>query len=142
MAIQNNKIQYIELLLKYKINMDVIDENGYSPIEYALNIFIGDKNIRQIILLLNSCKYTRNPKWWDHINSFGIYNVNPKNDYDKCIYQDINNEKILMIQQLNDCILHNLVKFRMITEIRYFIKHNINFLNIKFKYLHKELYYL
>ena len=136
-AIKDYKVKYIDLLLKHKINVDVLNCDGFSPIEYALNNYENNINsdsndsIKQIILLLNKCKYTRNPKWWDLVNGIKIYNVNQKSDYDKCIYQYIKENKIDSIKKLNNCILRNLIKYRMVTELRYFVKHNIKFIDLK-----------
>lgn len=136
-AIRDNKIKYINLLLKYKINIDVLNSDGFAPIEYALNIYANTDNLesnditKQIILLLNKCRYTRNPKWWNLVNSMNIYNINQKSEYDKNIYKDIKENKINSIKLLNNCIIRNLIKFRMMTELRCFVKHNNKFIDIK-----------
>lgn len=136
-AIRDDKIKYINLLLKHKINIDVLNSDGFSPIEYALNIYANIVNsesndvIKQTILLLNKCKYTRNPKWWDLVNGIQIYNINQKSDYDKYIYQDIKESKINSIKQLNNCIVRHLIKFRMVTDLRCFVRHNIKFIDMK-----------
>lgn len=131
-AIRDNQKEYIELLIKYKINIDVLNVDGFSPIEYALNIFRYDENIYNLVLLLNNYKYERNPKWWDYVNNIKIYNVTVKNEFDKAVLENIqeNNGNISTIEQLNNCLVRNMIKSNMFRELRLFVRKNIKHIDV------------
>jgi hypothetical protein len=141
-AIDNYKIKYIEILNKNKINVDVLTHDGFNSAEYVLNICKKtenssqnyDKNIYDILVLLNNCKYTRNPKWWDYINNINIFNFSLQNEFEKDVKNMIDNNNIKTIIQLNNCILEMMTKHNMFHEIMIFIKKNIKFINL-YKFL-------
>lgn len=143
-AITNNKPQYIETLLKHKMNIDVLNANGLSPIEHAIDLITNNNKCsmtnndktplypnNRLLVLLNSCKYTRNPKWWDNINAYNFFEPTQNTEYDKCVYADIKINNPKTITGLNDCIIRNLIRHNMVTELIQFTKHNIKFMTIQ-----------
>jgi hypothetical protein len=129
-AIKNNKVKYIELLVKYKINVDVLNSDGLSSIEYASTLYIIDQSCYKIICILNQYKYTRNPKWWDCINSIRIFNLSIQTEFDNTVQQTIKENNVTTMIALNNCILKSMIKHNMCYEIRNFVKKNIKYIDI------------
>lgn len=128
--IKCNKDKYIELLLKNNININVLNVDGLTPIEYAMDLNHKQLTDSKIVVQLNNYKYIRNPKWWDAMHNYKIYNLESNDDYDKSILDDIRTWKLKTVRQLNNCIVRNMIKYNMFMELREFVKHNINFMNM------------
>lgn len=127
-AVENNQIEYIQILIKHKINLDVLNSDGLTPIECAFHLPHPD--IKDIIVILNDQKYVRNPKWWDYVVKTNIYNPKQHNELEEKIYKCILGENISNVMELNHCIVRNMIEFKMFKEIRNFVKSNIKFLNL------------
>jgi hypothetical protein len=107
----------VDMLLKHKVSLDVLNESGLSPIEYAMTI---PDNIN-MIKLLHTITYTRHPKWWNYVLKLGIFEI-PKQKQDVIVYQSI--QGIHTISELNSILVTyyptNAIKQR-------FISHNKKF---------------
>ena len=136
-AIKYNKFQYIKLLMEQQIDIDVLNNDGFSPIEYAMNMYTNEMHagndvlyIQQIIVLLNKQKYSRNPKWWDLINSIKIYNSEPMCKFDKCMSEKLKNVRGISIRNLNDVIINTMIDNNMVAELLHYITKHFQFINI------------
>lgn len=120
-AINKNMTEYIELLIKYRINLDIISTDGLTPSEYYISIY-GQKNQNnKMENLLDSITYTRKSKWWKLINNLTISN-NIMTPFEKKIYDDIQTHKIYNIVTLNTSIIVYLIEYNKLREMRIFLK--------------------
>lgn len=143
---------FIDVIVRSEHDLDILNSNGLSPIEYAIELYkqsaqhLGQKmvsdNIRiqcigmlkKIILSLNTRKYTRNPKWFDHISGTKLYTVTNVTATDTEIrkYIDSSHEHETDIVWINRHILRGLMNTMPVVDINTFVKHNIKYIDLPY----------
>jgi len=127
-AIKQNNLKYIEFIIKNNVNLNILNDVGLTPIEYALK---RNKKLteKKIIMELNKFRYNRNPKWYDMMHMIKVYNMTKKNALEEIIYAEIITLKIQTIIELNNCIIRNMLKNNMTNDALEYLKQNYNFVN-------------
>ena len=110
--LSSNNINFISFMLSRKCNFDVVDEKGLSPIEYVLfMLHNGATNMHNMICLLHTLKYSRNPKWVDFVLNTNVYVVQKYNEYESNLYTSLQTIKNKNILKINICNVTNYIKY-------------------------------
>lgn len=128
-AIASDNKDFIKILINKNVNLNVVNTDGYNPIEYAMNMYINNNNFYDLIQELNKFLYVRNPKIWAFVNNLNLYTPNFIPGYEKHLFQSLHkiqktcDGKKIVITQINDVIIRKLIKYNRQSEILEFLKY-------------------
>jgi hypothetical protein len=132
-AVVEKKIEYINILSKNNISFDIVVNNGKTPLEVASDLYVTDQSYIDIIIELNKCRYMRNPKYWNICIGTHIYDETATTSNEQSLIEKLKTSKISTINELNDCILENLIRESTSADILItkFVEQNINWFDHK-----------
>lgn len=124
-----HNIDILHLLIHNNVNMNITNSDGLTPIEYAINLYMQNIDVYDIMFELNKTMYLRNPKYWSYANNLGLYVLTPVNSCDKNILESIkkfknkhNSPNNMNIIILNNIIIKNFIKYNKINDVITFLK--------------------
>jgi len=123
LSIKEKNIAYIQLLNTNKISLDVNDEKGRTPIEYALELYMIDKTYYEYIIELNKYKYIRNPKYWNMCIDAQIYDDNSVSVAEDKFLQKLKTIKPTSIKELTILIIEYSFETNELSYLEKYIKH-------------------
>lgn len=152
-AVKNKKIDYFKMINSHNngdmgtsLQLDIINENGLTPLEIAIICSKTDPSYMEIITELNK-RYVRNPKYWSILTGTEIYDETPSSTNEFELIKQIKNKKtfdvdtvslfekntgvICDVIKLNNKILEYFLKQDDLNYVELFIKKYLDWLDLR-----------
>lgn len=128
-AITTAKFEYIKLCQQYMIPLDIMNSNGFTPIEVALSCYREHKtrNYYDLIIELNRASYLRNPKYWCICLDLHVYDDTSLSTNETRLITSIRNSSD--IKKLNNCIVEYYISNNDIIKTTSYIKQYKDFID-------------